>query len=101
MFPGFVTKQKNTTATVASIEDVLDCTARADALVSGVLHPVMAQRRAAGTALAAASLADDPDDLIGPGVAFDETADLKRAGPGARRVLPPVHDGVLPPVRDD
>jgi hypothetical protein len=52
----------------------------------------MAQRRAAGTALAAASLADDPDDLIGPGVAFDETADLKRAGPEARRVLPPVRD---------
>jgi hypothetical protein len=36
---------------VASIKDVLDCTARADVLVSGVLDPVMAQRRAAGTAL--------------------------------------------------
>jgi hypothetical protein len=45
VFPGFVTKQKNTTAAVASIKDVLDCTARADALVSGVLDPVMAQRR--------------------------------------------------------
>jgi hypothetical protein len=104
-------------AAVASIEDVLDCTARADTLVSGVLDPVMAQRRAAGAtldcvralsrkvagncrstsepaghvgphrmqsllrsykwswekaraalpALTAACLADDPDDLIGPG----------------------------------
>jgi hypothetical protein len=34
--------------------------------------------RTALPALAAACLADDPDDLIGPGVAFDETADLKK-----------------------
>ena len=51
MFPGFVTKQKTATTAVASIEDVLDCTARADALVSALLCGIMAQRRAAGTAL--------------------------------------------------
>jgi len=31
--------------------------------------------------LAAAYLPDDPDDLICPGIAIDETADLKRAAP--------------------
>ncbi len=148
VFPGFVTKQKNTTAAVASIKDVLDCTARADALVSGVLDPVMAQRRAAGTALdyvkalsrqvagncwsmsetaghegphrmqsllrsyrwswekaraalpalAAACLADDPDDLIGPGVAFDETADLKKGSSTA--CVSPQHAGVTGKVEN-
>jgi hypothetical protein len=148
VFPGFVTKQKNTTAAVASIKDVLDCTARADALVSGVLDPVMAQRRAAGTALdyvralsrqvagncwsmsekaghegphrmqallrsykwswekaraalpalAAACLADDPDDLIGPGVAFDETADLKKGSFTA--CVSPQHAGVTGKVEN-
>ena len=148
MFPGFVTKQKTTTAAVASIEDVLDCTARADALVSALLGGIMAQRRAAGTALdyvkalsrkvagncwsmsetaghegphrmqallrsykwpweearaalpalAAACLADDPDDLIGPGVAFDETADLKKGSSTA--CVSPQHAGVTGKVEN-
>ena len=148
MFPGFVTKQKNTTAAGASIEDVLDCTARADALVSGVLTGVMTQRRAVGTALdyvralsrkvagncwsmsetaghegphrmqsllrsykwswekaraalpalAAACLADDPGDRIGPGVAFDETADLKKGSSTA--CVSPQHAGVTGKVEN-
>ena len=39
------------TAAVASIEDVADCTARADAQVRKVLGVVMAQRRSAAVAL--------------------------------------------------
>jgi SRSO17 transposase len=115
------------TAAWASIEDVADCAARADAQIKTVLGRVMAQRRsvevafayvaalspgtrancwaiaeAAGhegahrmqgllgsyawdwkdlraelPALAAAWLPDDERDLIGPGLAIDETADLK------------------------
>jgi hypothetical protein len=148
VFPGFVTKQKTATTAVASIEDVLDCTARADALVSALLCGIMAQRRAAGTALdyvkalsrkvagncwsmsetaghegphrmqsllrsykwswekaraalpalAAACLADDPDDLIGPGVAFDETADLKKGSSTA--CVSPQHAGVTGKVEN-
>jgi SRSO17 transposase len=119
------------TAAVASIEDVAECTSRADAQVRGVLREVMAQRRSAEVAfdyvaalspgvrancwalaeaaghpgwgrmqdllgryrwewedlrarlagLAAAWLPDVAGDLIGPGIAVDETAQLK-AGRG-------------------
>ena len=116
------------TAVVASIEDVAECTARADAQVGAVLRTVMAQRRSAAAAvdyvtalasgvkancwslaesaghegqarmqgllgsyrwdwkqlrdrlpaLALAWLPDAPRDLIGPGIAIDETAQLKK-----------------------
>jgi len=122
-----VRKQDHATAAEASIEDVAEHSARADALVRAVLGLVMRQRRSTGTALdyvralspgtrancwelaeaaghegpgrmqallrsykwpweklrralpglAAQCLPDDPDDLIGPGIAFDETAHLK------------------------
>jgi len=115
------------TAAVASIEDVADFTARADAQVRKVLGVVMAQRRSAAVAfdyvaslapgvkancwslaesaghegwgrmqallgsyrwewrqlramlpgLAAAWIPDADGDLIGPGIAIDETAQLK------------------------
>lgn len=115
------------TAAVASIEDVADCTARADARVRAVLRGVTAQRRSARAAfdyvttlspgvkancwalaeaaghegwgclrgllgsyrwdwkelraeppsLATAWVPDDPEDLIGPGIAIDETAQLE------------------------
>ena len=115
------------TAAVASIEDVADCTARADAQVRKVLGVVMAQRRSAAVAfdyvaalapgmkancwwlaesaghegwgrmqallgsyrwdwrelraglagLAAAWVPDAEGDLVGPGIAIDETAQLK------------------------
>lgn len=116
------------TAAVASIEDVAECTARADAQVRAVLQTVMAQRRSASAALdyvtalaaevkancwslaesaghegqgrmqgllssyrwdykqlrdqlpalALAWIPDAPRDLIGPGIAIDETAQLKK-----------------------
>ena len=46
----FVEHNNYDTAAVASIEDVADCAARADAQVRGVLRGVMAQRRSAGVA---------------------------------------------------
>ena len=116
------------TAAVVSIEDVAECTARADAQVRAVLQTVMAQRRSASAALdyvtalaagvkancwslaesaghegqgrmqgllssyrwdykqlrdqlpalALAWIPDAPRDLIGPGIAIDETAQLKK-----------------------
>jgi SRSO17 transposase len=124
----FVEQINNSTAAVASIEDVAECTARADAQVRAVLQTVMAQQRstsaavdyvtalaaevkancwllaqAAGhegqrrmqavlgsyrwdwtklrdqlSALALGWLPDTPRDLIGPGIAIDETAQLKK-----------------------
>ena len=41
----------NGTAAVASIEDVAECTARADAQVRAVLQRVMAQQRSASAAV--------------------------------------------------
>jgi hypothetical protein len=41
----------NDTAAVASIEDVLDCTARADAQIRAVLQGVLAQQRSTSVAL--------------------------------------------------
>jgi len=129
------------TAAVASIEDVADCTARADAQVRNVLRGVMAQRRSAVTAfdyvaalspgvkancwslaesaghegwgrmqgllgsyrwdwkdlraalpaLAAAWLPDLDGDLIGPGIAIDETAQLKHGDDTA--CVAPQHAG--------
>jgi SRSO17 transposase len=124
----FVEQINYGTAVVASIEDVAECTARADAQVRAVLQTVMAQRRSASAAvdyvtalaagvkancwslaesaghegqgrmqgllgsyrwdykrlrdrlpaLAAAWIPDSPRDLIGPGIAIDETAQLKK-----------------------
>jgi hypothetical protein len=45
-----VEHNNDNTAAVASIEDVADCTARADAQVRTVLRGVMAQQRSAGVA---------------------------------------------------
>jgi len=45
-----VANDNDDTAAVASIEDVADCAARADAQVRAVLQGVMAQRRSAGAA---------------------------------------------------
>jgi len=136
-FLDFVRTQEDTPAATASIEDVTEHAARADALVSAVLGRVMRQRRsiaaaldyvkalspgtrancwdlaeAAGhdgphrmqallrscrwpweklrealPALAAQCLPDDPDDLIGPGLAIGETAHLKK-GALRRACLP-------------
>ena len=46
----FVELNDDDTAAAASIEDVADCTARADAQVKAVLRGVMAQRRSAAVA---------------------------------------------------
>ena len=123
----FVEQDEYATAVQASIEDVADCTARADAAVRAILDQVMAQRRSTAVALdylaalspgtrancwalaesaghqgwgrmqallgayrwdwkqlrgrlaalAAAWVPDREDDLIGPGIAIDETAHLK------------------------
>jgi SRSO17 transposase len=136
-----VEQNKYTTAAQASIEDVADCTARADAQVRAVLGEVMAQRRSAGVAfdylaalspsvkancwslaesaghegwgrmqallgsyrwdwkdlrarlaaLAAAWLPDLDDDLVGPGIAIDETAHLKHGD--ATACVAPQHAG--------
>jgi hypothetical protein len=125
------------TAAVASIEDVADCTATADAQVRKVLQGVMAQRRSAAVALdyvaslspgmkancwslaesaghegwgrmqallgsyrwewrelraklaglAAAWIPGADGDLIGPGIAIDETAQLKH-GDATGRSMP-------------
>ncbi len=135
-------KQDNeNTAAVASIEDVADCAARADAQVRAVLGRVMAQRRSAAVAsgyvaalspgvkancwalaesaghegwgrmqallgsyrwewtglraelpaLAAAWIPDAEGDLIGPGIAIDETAQLKHGD--ATACVAPQHAG--------
>jgi SRSO17 transposase len=129
------------TAAVASIEDVADCAARADAQVRHVLRGVMAQRRSAAVAsgyvaalspavrancwslaesaghegwgrmqallssyrwdwkdlraelpaLAVAWIPDPDGDLIGPGLAIDETAQLKHGD--ATACVAPQHAG--------
>jgi DDE superfamily endonuclease len=43
-------------------------------------------------------LPDDPDDLIGPGLAFDETADLKKGKSTA--CVSPQHAGVTGKVEN-
>ncbi len=146
--PGFVRKQDEATAVVASIEDAAEYGERADALVSGLLGRVMRQRRTVAVALdyiralsretrancwelAAAAghkgpyrmqallgrrrwswekardalpglaqdvLPDDPGDLIGPGLAFDETAHLKKGKSTA--CASPQHAGVTGKVEN-
>jgi SRSO17 transposase len=136
-----VKQDNDNTAAVASIEDVADCTARADAQVRSVLQAVMAQRRSAAVAfdyvaglspqtkancwsiaesaghegwgrmqallgsyrwdwralraqlpaLAAAWIPDADGDLIGPGIAIDETAQLKHED--ATACVAPQHAG--------
>ena len=136
-----VVDHSNDTTALASVEDLVECTARVDARIETVLRAVMAQRRstevaldyvtalgsgvkanswslaeAAGhdgqgrmqdllrsyrwdwvrlrdqlTGLAAASIPDPPGDLIGPGIAIDETAQLKGARPP--RAWPPSTPG--------
>lgn len=134
-------RNNENTAAVASIKDVADCTASADAQVSAVLRRVMAQRRSAAVAsgyvaalapgvkancwslaesagydgwgrmqallgsyrwdwadlraelpaLAAAWVPDLGGDLIGPGIAIDETAQLKHGD--ATACVAPQHAG--------
>ena len=129
------------TAAAASIEDLAECTARADAQVWAVLQTVMAQRRSASAAvdyvtalasgvkancwslgesaghegqyrmqgllgsyrwdykqlrdrlpaLAVAWIPDEPRDLVGPGIAIDETAQLKKGD--ATAGVAPQHAG--------
>jgi SRSO17 transposase len=136
-----VEHNNDNTAAVASIEDVADCTVRADAQVRSVLREVMAQRRSAAAAfdyvaalspgvkancwslaesaghegwgrmqgllgsyrwdwqelravlpaLAAAWIPDRAGDLTGPGIAIDETAQLK--GGDATACAAPQHAG--------
>ena len=135
-------KQVKPTAVPASVDDVLGCDDRANALVRGFLGRLMRQRRSTGVALdyvlalgrdvrancwdlaeraghrgphrmqallrsyrwswehgremlpglAQQALEDDPDDEIGPGIAIDETADLKRGK--ATACVSPQHAGV-------
>ena len=137
----FVEQINDSTAAVASIEDVAECTARADAQVRAVLRGVLAQRRSAAAAvdyvaalapdvrancwalaesaghegqgrmqgllgsyrwdwkrlrdrlpaLAAAWIPDAQRDLIGPGIAIDETAQLKKGD--ATACVAPQHAG--------
>ena len=137
----FVEHINTSTAAAASVEDVAECTARADAQVWAVLLGVMAQRRSASaaldyvTALASAAKAncwslaesaghegqyrmqgllgsyrwdwkrlrdrlpalavawipDEPQDLVGPGIAIDETAQLKKGD--ATACVAPQHAG--------
>lgn len=137
----FVKQINGNTAAVASIEDVADCAARADAQVRHVLRGVMAQRRSAAVAsgyvaalspavrancwplaesaghegwgrmqallssyrwdwkdlraefpaLAVAWIPDPDGDLIGPGIAIDETAQLKHGD--ATACVAPQHAG--------
>ena len=54
--------------------------------------------RGALPALAAACLPDDPDDLIGPGIAIDETADLRKGRSTA--CAAPQHAGVTGKVEN-
>ena len=137
----FVEHINNSTAAVASIEDVADRTASADAQVRAVLQGVMAQQRSASAALdyvtalapdvrancwslaqsaghegqyrmqgllgsyrwdwtklrdqlpalAVAWIPDVQQDLIGPGIAIDETAQLKKGD--ATACVAPQHAG--------
>ena len=99
-FLDFVEKQDNEAAVAAaSIEDVLESDERANAVVRGFLAGIMRQRRSVAAALECVIalgrdvrancrdmlpaldgrvLGGDPDDEIGPGLAFDEIADLKK-----------------------
>ena len=127
----------NNTAAVASIDDITECEARADAQVRALLGRVLAQKRSVGVALdyvtalapgtkancwalaeaaghegwgrmqgllrsyqwdwkelraqlpalAAAWIPGEEEDLIGPGIAIDETAQLKH-GDGTACVAP-------------
>jgi hypothetical protein len=54
--------------------------------------------RGALPALAAACLPDDPGDLIGPGIAIDETADLRKGSSTA--CAAPQHAGVTGKVEN-
>jgi SRSO17 transposase len=144
----FVEHNNDNTAAVASIEDVADCAARADAQVRAVLRGVMAQRRSAAAAfgyvaalapgvkancwslaesaghegwgrmqglpgsyrwdwaelraalpaLAAAWIPDAGQDLIGPGIATDETAQLKQGD--ATACVAPQHAGITGTVEN-
>ena len=81
------------------------CAVQVDAQVRAVLGRVLAQRRSAEVAfayvaalspgtlagLAGAWLPDREGDLIGPGIAIDETADLKAGG--ATASVAPQHAG--------
>ena len=137
----FVEHINTSTAAAASVEDVAECTARADAQVWAVLLGVMAQRRSASAALdyvtalapdvrancwslaqsaghegqyrmqgllgsyrwdwtklrdqlpalAVAWIPDVQQDLIGPGIAIDETAQLKKGD--ATACVAPQHAG--------
>jgi SRSO17 transposase len=143
-----VEHNNDNTAAVASIEDVADCTARADAQVRTVLRGVMAQRRSAAAAfgyvaalapgvkancwslaesaghegwgrmqgllgsyrwdwtelraalpaLAVAWIPDAEQDLIGPGIAIDETAQLKHGD--ATACAAPQHAGITGQVEN-
>jgi len=136
-----VEQDEYATAAQASIEDVADCAARADAAVRAALGEVMAQRRSASVALdylaalspgtrancwslaesaghegwgrmqallgsyrwdwrdlrtrlaglATAWIPDRDGDLIGPGIAIDETAHLKQGD--ATACVAPQHAG--------
>jgi SRSO17 transposase len=136
-----VERDEYDTAALASIGDVADCTARADAQVKDVLEGVLAQRRSTAVAsayvaalspgtradcwslaesagheswgrmqallgsyrwdwkdlraqlpgLAAVWLRDADGDLIGPGIAIDETAQLKHGD--ATACVAPQHAG--------
>jgi SRSO17 transposase len=137
----FVEQDEYDTAALASIGDVADCVARADAQVRAVLGEVMAQGRSTAVAsgyvaalspgtrancwslaesaghegwgrmqallgsyrwdwaelraklpaLAAAWIPDAGDDLIGPGIAIDETAHIKHGD--ATACVAPQHAG--------
>ena len=137
----FVEQDEYDTAALASIGDVADCVARADAQVRAVLGEVMAQGRSTAVAsgyvaalspgtrancwslaesaghegwgrmqallgsyrwdwaelrsklpaLAAAWIPDAGDDVIGPGIAIDETAQLKHGD--ATACVAPQHAG--------
>src|SRR4029453_15668514 len=136
-----VTQDEHTTAARASIEDVADCTARADTQLRAILGQVMAQARSVGVAcdyvaalspgtrgncwslgessghegwdrmqallgsyrwdwkdlrarlpaLATAWIPDPDGDVIGPGIAIDETAQLKQGD--ATACVAPQHAG--------
>ena len=69
----FVEHNNDNTAAVASIEDVADCAARADAQVRSVLRGVMAQRRSAAVAfdyVAALSPGIEGELLVAGGIGW-------------------------------
>jgi hypothetical protein len=74
-----VTKTEDATAAMASIEDAAECGERADGLAAGCLP-------------------DDPDDPIGPGLAVDETAHLRKGSSAA--CVAPQHAGVTGKVEN-